>query len=127
MKEIPDFLLTEKKEDYDKKKKLLSHKYNLVDLDGSLLKNKFDILKAFSNSLNFPDYFGNNWDALFDSLTDLSWLRNKNTVVLLRNFENVDLKLCEQLMSVLKDARDFWKKEKVTLDIYLFDEFNDKL
>ena len=31
------------------------------------------ILAALSRSLGFPDWFGGNWDALEDCLTDLSW------------------------------------------------------
>jgi hypothetical protein len=32
------------------------------------------LFSVLSAELNFPDYFGRNWDALFDCLTDLSWI-----------------------------------------------------
>ena len=39
------------------------------DLDG-----KPALLRALADTLGFPPYFGHNWDALHDVLTDPSWL-----------------------------------------------------
>lgn len=35
--------------------------------------SKRELLASFAASLNFPDYFGHNLDALADSLTDVQW------------------------------------------------------
>ena len=32
------------------------------------------MLAATAQAFRFPDWFGHNWDALADSLADLSWL-----------------------------------------------------
>jgi hypothetical protein len=45
--------------------------------------------------LQFPWYFGNNWNAFYDCLDDLSWFRN---TPLLIGITNIDL--------VLRDAPD---------------------
>ena len=37
-------------------------------------EDKASTLTAFAAALSFPDYFGHNLDALYDCLTDLSWL-----------------------------------------------------
>ncbi|MCX7891579.1 MAG: barstar family protein [Burkholderiales bacterium] len=34
---------------------------------------KADFLQALAKALAFPEWFGGNWDALADVLTDLSW------------------------------------------------------
>ena len=47
---------------------------NLV-LDGEKLKSKEQLLIVLKEALHFPDYFGFNWDALQDCITDLSWLQ----------------------------------------------------
>ncbi|KMS87511.1 barstar family protein [Prauserella rugosa] len=43
-------------------------------LDGSRLTDKAATLDAIAELLRFPSYFGRNLDALYDCLTDLSWL-----------------------------------------------------
>ena len=42
-------------------------------LDGRQVASKSDFLQACAEALGFPSYFGHNWDALEDSLRDLSW------------------------------------------------------
>ena len=38
------------------------------------IETKAALLAALQAGLRFPDYFGHNWDALWDCITDLSWL-----------------------------------------------------
>lgn len=42
-----------------------------VILDGAKVKNRRGLHKYLKRALCFPDYYGNNLDALFDCLTDL--------------------------------------------------------
>jgi RNAse (barnase) inhibitor barstar len=42
-----------------------------IDLAGC--RDKDELLARFALTLDFPAWFGGNWDALFDCLTDLSW------------------------------------------------------
>ena len=51
-----------------------------VDLAGLSTKEQF--LGALAERLNFPAYFGHNWDALVDCLRDLDeWLGPASTYV----------------------------------------------
>jgi hypothetical protein len=43
-------------------------------LDGDAITDKPTLLRACADALAFPSYFGRNWDALADCLTDLAWL-----------------------------------------------------
>lgn len=36
------------------------------------VRTKVDLFKNLSKALNFPDYFGYNWDALLDLFLDLT-------------------------------------------------------
>lgn len=48
------------------------------------VKNENDLFRQLSDILVFPDYFGDNWNALFDCLRDFSWI-NKRGVVLVHS------------------------------------------
>jgi hypothetical protein len=56
--------------------------WDLHHLDGARIRDKAGLLDACSDSLQFPAYFGYNWDALADCLADLSWLPDRGRVVL---------------------------------------------
>ena len=43
---------------------------------------KEELLKNIAQALGFPDWFGHNWDALEDCLSDLSWREAPGYIVL---------------------------------------------
>ncbi|MBB5961249.1 barstar family protein [Planomonospora venezuelensis] len=43
-------------------------------LDGSAVTTSAEAMTAIAEALSFPGRFGHNLDALYDCLTDLSWL-----------------------------------------------------
>jgi len=43
--------------------------------------DKSALLKELKGKLKFPDYFGENWDALADVMRDLRWLPKKVVVI----------------------------------------------
>ena len=44
--------------------------------------DKLSTMDAIAVALSFPDYFGRNLDALYDCLTDLSWLPSGEHVLI---------------------------------------------
>lgn len=54
----------------------------LVTIDGSAIEGKAELLRALAAALDFPPYFGRNWDALADCLTDLAWLPAVGKIIL---------------------------------------------
>ncbi|MBX3320292.1 MAG: barstar family protein [Nitrospira sp.] len=72
--------------------------------------NLFD---EFSQALDFPDYFGHNWDALEECLADFEWLPAKGYVLLITDAHAVlpdDEDEYETLLEVLSDAGEAWSK-----------------
>ena len=66
------------------------------------------MLAALARSLAFPDWFGGNWDALQDCLTDLSWRKDAPRVLLLSGAgAGDDLGI---LVDILASAADFWRE-----------------
>lgn len=73
--------------------------------------NKATLLLRFAVALDFPTGSGRNWDALSDSLRDLSWLAAPGYALLLdgasglHRAEGDDF---DTLLSILDEARAFW-------------------
>lgn len=51
-----------------------------VTIDEST-QEKHDLLGRLARGLRFPEYFGENWDALIDCLSDLSWSQAREAII----------------------------------------------
>jgi len=60
----------------------------LFRIDAAHVRDKKGFLDQIAKALHFPSYFGRNWDALNDCLSDLDWLPAKTGYVLV--FENME-------------------------------------
>jgi RNAse (barnase) inhibitor barstar len=76
----------------------------------------FDEMAA---ALQFPHYFGENWDALHDCLADFSWLRGDALVLCIAHADRLFAKaptelkkLAEVLLSAAKEWNDPEKSKK---------------
>jgi hypothetical protein len=52
-----------------------------IEMDLAAVTDKAGLLAVFAAALAFPPTFGSNWDALADSLQDLSWRRERGYVM----------------------------------------------
>jgi RNAse (barnase) inhibitor barstar len=90
-----------------------------IGLQGARDKNAF--LNAVARSLRFPDYFGRNWDAFYDCLTDLEHEKGEGVLVLLREasgFARAEPEEFAAAVDALQDAVEFWDADgKVLLII----------
>src|SRR3546814_14087150 len=59
--------------------------FAVAEIDFGGCTGKDDALARFARALHFPDWFGGNWDALQDSLSDLSWLPAEGYLLLLED------------------------------------------
>jgi RNAse (barnase) inhibitor barstar len=70
-------------------------------------EDKLSTMEAIATALSFPRYFGRNLDALYDCLTDLSWLPCGEHVLIWSGSERLkraDPKAYLAIRSVLSDA-----------------------
>ncbi|MFN2643811.1 MAG: barstar family protein [Burkholderiales bacterium] len=65
-----------------------------------------DVFGAMARSLAFPSWFGANWDALEDSLSDLSWRERDGHVLLFSGYPSGDA--LRQLIDVLRSSAAYW-------------------
>lgn len=96
-------------------------------IKGKDIHSLTDLLEIFSQSLQFPEYFGNNLDALCDMLTDLQWLPYQHIIVIIKNdipyFEN-DKDIKEELLEIFRLAdEEQMENKKIQL---CFEDLADK-
>ncbi len=60
-----------------------SYCFAVVDLAN--IHTREDLMDRLARALGFPSYFGKNWDAFLDMVTDLSWNPASGYIVLLKN------------------------------------------
>lgn len=87
--------------------------YVLRIVHGKKCNTPTGVFEEFARALEFPDYFGHNWDALEECLADLGWLPAKGYVVLITEAQSViphDDEEYETLLEVLNDAGEAWSK-----------------
>lgn len=88
-------------------------------LDGAEMRTKDGLFEEYAQKVGFPDYFGRNWDAFNDCMTDLEIpLGVRGVAVLVRNSELVLSSGTESdkeaYISCLADISDDWAE---TVDI----------
>lgn len=85
-----------------------------LDLDAT--GDKDDLLGRIALALEFPDWFGQNWDALQDCLTDLSWLHAEGYVLILDRCDAFRADHGEDFATLLQicgAAADYWREERI--------------
>lgn len=61
----------------------------LFVINDDTIQNDSDLFEAISLAMKLPDYFGKNWDALDECLTDLDRIDNPQGYVLLLKHSNI--------------------------------------
>ena len=80
-------------------------------IKGAKCQTTAGLLTECARALNFPDYFGHNWDALEECLTDLEWLPAKGYILLITDAAHVlanDEAEYETFLEILCDAGEAW-------------------
>ena len=81
---------------------------DLLNLSFQGLDEKEIFLKHLAEALDFPDWFGGNWDALEDCLSDLSWRDAPGWVLIFRDFDGLARDDRGVLVDVLASTAEFW-------------------
>ena len=59
-----------------------------IELDWIFIQDKISLFSKFSQSIWFPEYFWNNWDAFGDVMTD-SFFVNKDIIITIKNIDSL--------------------------------------
>lgn len=91
-------------------------------LDGHTICDKATLLDSAARTMDFPTTFGRNWDALFDSMTDLSWASAPGYVLLydhVVSFAETAPDEWAAAYDILTDAADRWHQIAVPFYVLL--------
>ena len=79
-------------------------------------EDKPAVLSELARALGFPQWFGGNWDALADSLGDLSWLPAPGYLLLVEHagmWRDADGDGFATLLAILDEAAADWRERNV--------------
>jgi len=91
-------------------------------LDGTIAQTSATMLAEIARVLDFPKDFGHNLDALYDSLTDLSWLPHGEHVLIWSKpsvLRQIDSTAYDAIGGVLSDSVTDGQAEGVVLSVLM--------
>ncbi len=90
--------------------------YAVASIDLRGCEDSEMVLAQLADTLQFPDWFGQNWDALADCLNDLSWWPSAGYVLVLEHaseWREIDRAGFDALLEILNEAAARWAKTRV--------------
>ena len=97
--------------------------YAVFDADLTGCHDKAGLLERLGRAMSFPDWFGGNWDAWFDCLTDLGWHPPAPGYVLVvrraRGMHRTAPETLDTALAIVEDAARVWADRGVTLRAFV--------
>lgn len=84
---------------------LRKNDYFIAEIDGLKCPNLESFLKQIGIAYKFPEYYGNNMNALWDCLCDLSWLNQENYALIIKNADSF---LIDERKEIKSDILSFF-------------------
>ena len=94
--------------------------YHVCQLEDS--EEVEDALELIGEGLDLPKWYGRNFDALYDCLTDLTWQESAATVIVLTGCDGLHAAEPEgwrTLISVFVSAAEFWRDEDIPFWVFI--------
>jgi RNAse (barnase) inhibitor barstar len=86
--------------------------FDCTRIDLASCSDKAEFLVRIAAALGFPAWFGHNWDAFFDCLTDLSWRPALGYVLILEHateLQATEPEVFDTALAILGDAATVWQ------------------
>ncbi|HEY9808321.1 MAG TPA: barstar family protein, partial [Halomicronema sp.] len=91
-------------------------------LDGKEITNKQTFLKQAGETLKFPAYYGQNWDAFNDCITDLKWCPARAYILIYDQpeiFAKAEPDQWQIALTILNSTVEYWQEKSIPMDIFL--------
>ncbi len=96
--------------------------FNLYYLEGEGINTKADFLTDCAKKMNFAEYFGHNWDAFEDGLTDLLLAKKNPTLIIYdhpENFATDQPQEWDNLINIWQSVIEFLQEHNISLWIVI--------
>jgi RNAse (barnase) inhibitor barstar len=96
--------------------------FDCLRVDLSRCSDKEGLLAEIARALQFPDWFGSNWDALFDCLTDLSWRPAQGYVLIFERAAELrasEPEVFDTALAIFEDAAAAWARRGVPMRVFV--------
>jgi hypothetical protein len=89
-------------------------------LDGRAINSKKSFFSKAAEVMQFPEYFGHNWDAFDECITDLEWVPAKRYVLIYNKpnlFAETNPLDWQIAYDTLQSAVDYWQSTDTPMDL----------
>ena len=100
-------------------------KTEIFYLDGREIRDKQSFLQKMAEVMRFPDYFGYNWDALEECITDLDWCPAARYILIYdypEAFSKAEPDQWKIAYDILRSAVEYWQGTDTLLEVLLIGE-----
>jgi hypothetical protein len=98
------------------------HGLEFFRIDGREVVDKTSFLRQVAEAMDFPPYFGQNWDALDECITDLEWRPANGYVIFYDSvgaFAQNDPEQWQVALDILRSAVDHWQRTRTPMFVLL--------
>lgn len=91
-------------------------------LDGKEISTKEAFLSKAAQAMKFPEYFGYNWDAFDECITDLEWCPAQKYALVYDQpdiFAKADPIGWKIARDILEAAVEYWQQTDTPMDVFL--------
>ncbi|MBD1825642.1 barstar family protein [Cyanobacteria bacterium FACHB-DQ100] len=96
-------------------------------LDGRKIASKEEFLREVAEAMDFPTYFGYNWDAFDECIRDLNWLPAQKYIVIYDRpdiFARAQPEQWQIAQEILQSAAHHWQESGRLMEVWVLSLLN---
>jgi RNAse (barnase) inhibitor barstar len=91
-------------------------KYDIRSIEFKEVENPFSLQDTLHKTLELPDFYGRNWDAFWDSITEIVKMPSNLILYNIKDYEDKYPEDAKKLIKIKFDYNDFVNREVILFD-----------